>query len=171
MRVDAIGDHICCFVPGGRSLVTVGMPGVTNTSQFKSRSSLMFALLHAVCSLLPLFPRDPLPDIGWAMEECSSFLLTRAQEAHHLDIHQCHLVQVQHRPGSVTLHVCLQYFKMLRVQVADQPERRVVSVSMPFNLACHLVSFMSSALSTTVDNKSQSKNYTTHKLLMYLRLD
>jgi hypothetical protein len=26
---------------------------------------------------------------------------------------------------------------MRRVQVADQPERRVVSVSMPFNLACH----------------------------------
>jgi len=60
---------------------------------------------------------------------------------------------------------------MLRLQAADQPERRVVSVSMPFNLACHLVSFMSSALSTTVDKKSQSKNYTTHKLLMYLRLD
>src|SRR5206468_8477293 len=101
MRVDAIGCHIGCVVPGGRSLVTVGMPGVTNTSQFKSRSSLMCALLNSVYSLWPLFPRDPLPDIGWAMEEFSSFLLTRAQEAHHLDIHQCHLIQVQHRPGAV----------------------------------------------------------------------
>jgi hypothetical protein len=72
------------------------------------------------------------------MEEFSSFLLTRAQEAHHLDIHQCHLVQVQHRPGSVTLQLCLQGLQMRRVQVADQPERRVVSVSMPFNLACPL---------------------------------
>ena len=72
------------------------------------------------------------------MEACSAFLLTRAQEAHHLHIHQRHLVQVQHRPGSVTLHVCLQCFKMLRLQVANQPERRVMSVSMPFNLACHL---------------------------------
>jgi hypothetical protein len=27
---------------------------------------------------------------------------------------------------------------MRRLQVADQPERRVVSVSMPFNLAGHL---------------------------------
>src|SRR6266516_940105 len=158
MRVDDIGLHIPCFAPGGRSLVTMGMPGVTNTSQFKSRSSLMFALLHAVCSLLPLFPRDPLPDIGWAMEEFSFFLLTRAQEAHHLDIHQCHLIQVQHRPGSVTFHVCLQCLQMLHLQVADQPERRVVLVNLPFNLACHLVSFMSSALSTTVDKKSQSKN-------------
>jgi hypothetical protein len=57
------------------------------------------------------------------------------------------------------------------VQVADQPERRVVLVSLPCNLACHLVSSLSSALSTTGDNKSQRKNYTTHKLLTYLRFD
>src|SRR5438128_3436920 len=100
MRVDDIGDHICCLVPGGRSLVTVGMPGVTNTSQFKSRSSLMFALLNSVCLLLPLFPRDPLADRGWAMEEFSPFLLTRAQEADHVHVHQSHFVQIQHGPGS-----------------------------------------------------------------------
>src|SRR5216683_2383370 len=82
MRVDEIGDHICCVVPGGRSLVTVGMPGVTNTSQFKSRSS-----------LLPLFSRDPLQDMGWAMEEFSSILLTHAQEAEHLQIHQRHFLR------------------------------------------------------------------------------
>src|SRR5260370_23703420 len=93
MRVDEIGDHICCVVPGGRSLVTVGMPGVTNTSQFKSRSSLMFAHLNSVSSLLPLFSRDPLQDMGWAMEEFSSILLTHAQEAEHLQIHQRHFLR------------------------------------------------------------------------------
>src|SRR5216683_2937262 len=93
MKVDEIGDHICCVVPGGRSLVTVGMPGVTNTSQFKSRSSLMFALLNSVSSLLPLFSRDPLQDMGWAMEEFSSILLTHAQEADHLQIHQRHFLR------------------------------------------------------------------------------
>jgi len=72
------------------------------------------------------------------MEECRAFLLTRAQEAHHLDIHHCHLIQVQHRPGAVALELCLQGLQMRRVQVADQPERRVVPVSMPFYLACHL---------------------------------
>src|SRR5439155_26221791 len=41
MRVDDIGDHICCFVPGGRSLVTVGMPAVTNTSQFSGMSRVL----------------------------------------------------------------------------------------------------------------------------------
>src|SRR5712664_1034578 len=105
MRVDEIGDHICCVVPEGRSLVTVGMPGVTNTSQCKSTSSFIFAPLDSVCSLYLLFPRDPLADVGWAMEECSSFLLTRAQEAHHLDIHQRHLGQVQHRLGAVALQL------------------------------------------------------------------
>src|SRR5262249_54061509 len=36
-------------------------------------------------------PRDPLADIGWAMEGYSACLLTPAQEAPHLDIHQRHL--------------------------------------------------------------------------------
>jgi hypothetical protein len=80
-------------VPGGRSLVTMGMPSATNTSQFKSRSSLMFALLNSVSSLLPLFPRDPLQDMGWAMEEFSSILLTHVQQADHLQTHQRHFLQ------------------------------------------------------------------------------
>src|SRR6266403_1528896 len=37
-RVDDIGDHISCFVPGARSLATVGMPGVTNTSHLSAES-------------------------------------------------------------------------------------------------------------------------------------
>jgi len=72
------------------------------------------------------------------MEECRSFLLTRAEEAHHLDIPQRHLVEVQHCPGAVALQWCLQGLQMRRLQVADQPERCVVPVSMSFNLACPL---------------------------------
>ena len=68
------------------------------------------------------------------MEECDAFCLTDAEEAHHLHIHQRHLVQVQYRPGSVTLQLGLQGFKMRCLQVADQPERRVVLISMPLNL-------------------------------------
>src|SRR2546428_13802775 len=133
MRGDAIGDHICCVVPGGRSLVTVGMPGVTNTSQFKSRSSLMLALLHSVCSLLPLFPRDPLPARGWAVEELSSFLLTRAQEADHVHVHQRHFVQIQHGSGSAALHLFFHCLKMLRLHVATQPKSRGLAVRSLFN--------------------------------------
>src|SRR2546425_5473805 len=133
MRVDGIGDHICCFVPGGRSLVTVGMPGVTNTSQFKSRRSLMFALLHAVCSLLPLFPRDPLADIEWAMEELSSFLLTPAQEADHVHVHQRHFVQIQHGPESGVVHLFLHCLNVLYLNVATQPKSRGLAVRSLFH--------------------------------------
>ena len=80
-----------------------------------------------------LLPGDPLAYIGGAMEECDAFCLTAAEEAHHLDIHQRHLVQVQHHPGSIALYVCLQFLKILRLQMADQPERRVVLISMPLN--------------------------------------
>jgi hypothetical protein len=72
------------------------------------------------------------------MEDGNASSLTTAEEAHHLHIHQRHLVQVQHRPGSVTLYICLQGLQMLCLQVADQPERRVVLVNLPFNLACPL---------------------------------
>src|SRR6266850_6110495 len=112
MRVDDIGDHICCCVPGGRSLVTVGMPGVTNTSQFKSSSSLMFTLRVAVCSLYLLFPRDPFADIEWAMEELSAFLLTPAQEADHVHVYQRHFVQIQHRSRSAALQLFCHCLKM-----------------------------------------------------------
>ena len=33
MRVDDTGEDIRCCAPGGRSLVTTGMPGLTNTSK------------------------------------------------------------------------------------------------------------------------------------------
>src|SRR3989454_12759589 len=115
----------------------------------------MWALLYWFCSLCLLFPRDPLSDIGRAMEERSACLLTPAQEAHRLDIHQRHLVEVQHCPGAVALHVCLQGLQMRRLQVADQPKRRVVLVSLPSILpVICAVSFLASALSVSVDGKS-----------------
>src|SRR5712692_5950667 len=133
MRVDDIGDHICCVVPGGRSLVTVGMPGVTNTSQFKSRSSLIFVLRDAVCSLYLLFPRDPLSDIEWAVEEFSPFLLTPAQEADHVHVHQRHFVQIQHRSRSAALQLFFHCLKMLRLKLATQPKSRGLAVRLLFN--------------------------------------
>src|SRR5262245_31058649 len=74
-------------------------------------------------------------------------------------------------PCASRARVNKSFMRSPNVQVADQPERRVVLVSPPCNLACHLVSSLPTALSTTVDNKSQGKNYTTHKLLTYLRFD
>ena len=72
------------------------------------------------------------------MEDGNPCRLTPAEEAHHLDIHQRHLVEVQHCPGAVALQLGLQGLKMLGLHVADEPERGVLPVSMPFTLAGHL---------------------------------
>ncbi len=72
------------------------------------------------------------------MEDGNPCSLTTAKEAHHLDIHQRHLVEVQHGPGAVALQLYLQGLKMLDLHVANQPECGLLPVSMPFNLAGHL---------------------------------
>jgi hypothetical protein len=77
------------------------------------------------------------------MEDGNPRGLTTAEEAHRLHVHQRHLIEVQYGPGSVTLHACLQCLQTLRLQVADQPERRAVSISLPFNLESHLCGLLS----------------------------
>src|SRR5713226_6867744 len=62
MRVAEIGDHNRCCVPGGRSLVTMGMPGVTNTSQFSGMSR----VLRSVITLSPLLARLRVRRVGGA---------------------------------------------------------------------------------------------------------
>jgi hypothetical protein len=47
------------------------------------------------------------------MEDGNPCRLTTAEEAHHLDIHQRHLVEVQHCPGAVALQLGFQGLKML----------------------------------------------------------
>ena len=106
------------------------------------------------------------------MEECRACLLTPAQEAHHLDIHQRHLVQVQHGPGSVALQLGLQG---LQCTACRWPISRSVvwcpSVCRSILQVICVVSFLASALSVTVDERSYCKNETIHNLLMYLRFD
>src|SRR6266850_6040120 len=55
MSVEDIGLHIPCFTPGGRSLVTMGMPGVTNTAQLSGMSR-RAATSVLVKSLFPSWP-------------------------------------------------------------------------------------------------------------------
>jgi hypothetical protein len=75
------------------------------------------------------------------MEEGHAGGLTPAEEAHHLDIHQHHLVEVQHGPGAVALQLCLQCFKMLRLHVADQPECSVgFCRKFSFEVICGMIS-------------------------------
>src|SRR5438309_3925457 len=57
--------YIPCFVPGGRSLVTMGMPGVTNTSQFSGMSR----GLSSVMTFSPLSARLRAKLVGGAARE------------------------------------------------------------------------------------------------------
>src|SRR2546425_4999970 len=57
--------YIPCFVPGGRSLVTMGMPGVTNTSQFSGMSR----GLSSVITFSPLSARLRAKLVGSAARE------------------------------------------------------------------------------------------------------
>src|SRR5213594_763255 len=54
-------------------------------------------------SLAPL-PGDPLPDVARATQQLDAVPFMRGQEAHHREIHQCRLRQVEHEPGTVPLH-------------------------------------------------------------------
>src|SRR5437870_9093935 len=57
--------YIPCFVPGGRSLVTMGMPGVTNTSQLSGMSR----GLSSVITFSPLSARLRAKLVGGAARE------------------------------------------------------------------------------------------------------
>jgi hypothetical protein len=106
------------------------------------------------------------------MEDGNTCGLTTAEEAHHLHIHQRHLVQVQHCPGPL-LSSCA--CNASRCAACRWPIRRSIvccpSVCRSILHVICAVSFLSSALSVTVDERSYGKNETIRKLLTYLRFD
>src|SRR5713226_9824643 len=56
-------------------------------------------------SCLLSFSRDPLPDVGWAMDELRAFPLARAEEADHIDVHDRDLLQIQGDLGAAHSHL------------------------------------------------------------------
>ena len=106
------------------------------------------------------------------MDDGHACSLTACEETHHLHIHQRHLVQIQYYPGSVTLQLCLQCFEMFRLYVANQPECRLVPISVPFNFACHRRCLFPGIYPVmTVDERSNCNNGTMRKLLTSLHVD
>jgi hypothetical protein len=84
-------------------------------------------------SFFVLLPAHPLPYVGRTTEDCVAFCLTDSEEAHDPPVHERHFVQVQHNPESAALHLCLQLLEMLRLHVANQPDRCVLPVRILFN--------------------------------------
>src|SRR5438105_2354488 len=88
MSVDDIGDHIPCFAPGGRLLVTMGMPGVTKTSQFSGTSPrvatsviLSFPSLAILRRSAPLYLGNTPTQKSRAIPEFDSFELASCKKS------------------------------------------------------------------------------------------
>src|SRR5437867_9784152 len=87
-------------------------------------------------SLAPL-PGDPLPDVSRATQQLDAVPFMRGEEAHHREIHECRLRQVEHEPWAVPLHLRLQLDQVILLDAPTEPERRRLSVGGDFALASH----------------------------------
>src|SRR2546429_5496856 len=87
-------------------------------------------------SLAPL-PGDPLPDVSRATQQLDAVPFVRGEEAHHCEIHECRLRQVEHEPGTVPLHPRLQLDQVILLDAPTEPERRRLSVTDDFDLQSH----------------------------------
>src|SRR3989475_8489448 len=87
-------------------------------------------------SLAPL-PDDPLPDVSRATQQLGAVPFMRGEEAHHREIYECRLRQVEHEPWTVPLHLGLQLGQVILVDLPTEPERRRLSVRGDFDLQSH----------------------------------
>src|SRR6266571_6419420 len=87
-------------------------------------------------SLAPL-PADPLPDVSRAAQQLDAVSFMRGEEAHHREIHECRLRQVEHEPRTVPLHLRLQIDQVILVDLPTEPERRRLAVTSDFDLQSH----------------------------------
>ncbi len=70
--------------------------------------------LGYVASLLS----DPLPDVSRAAQQLDARPFVHGQEAHHREIHECRLRQVEHQPWTVAPHLGLQLGQVILVSEA-----------------------------------------------------
>lgn len=62
------------------------------------------------------------------MDQSDALCLTDAQEAHRIQVHKRHILQVQYDPWSIAAHLCLQSPKVCRFNSATQAENCVLAV-------------------------------------------
>src|SRR5439155_13936794 len=82
-------------------------------------------------------PDDPVPDVSRATQQLGAVSFMRGEEAHHREIYQCRLRQVEHEPWTVPLHLRLQLGQVILVDLPTEPERRRLSVAGDFDLESH----------------------------------
>ena len=92
------------------------------------------------------------------MKEFTSFLLTRAQEANHINVHNRDFFQVQCDFGTTTSNLVDNFPEMLRPRVADNADGRSFSVGTSFELQ-HRSSW---GKARAIDQQSESKLFVIH---------
>src|SRR2546428_2282087 len=87
-------------------------------------------LLRTGPSSLPSasLPAHPLPDVRRAMQQLDALRFAGDEEAHDPDVHQRDLVQVEDEPEAVPPDFGPELVQGLRLDAADEPQRRGLAV-------------------------------------------
>src|SRR5689334_18329165 len=84
-----------------------------------------------------LLPTHPLPDVWRATDEGDAVGLAGDEKAHDRDVHQRHLVQVEHQARPESPDLGLELAQVPRLETANEPERRGIGVGRRFDLEGH----------------------------------
>ena len=74
--------------------------------------------------MVRLFPIHPLPNVGRAVQQLETPILTADQEPHRFDIDQRHFLQIQHGLECWGLEVVFQTRQLVRLHPSNQADHR-----------------------------------------------
>src|SRR2546422_829036 len=78
-----------------------------------------------------------LPDVWRAMHERDAVALAGDEKAHDREVHQRHLVQVEHEARPESPDLGFELAQVARLEAANEPERRSLAVGRRFDLEGH----------------------------------
>src|SRR5260370_14683109 len=81
----------------------------------------------------------PQPDVRRAMLQHDALCFAGDEEVHDRDVHQGHLLQVEHEPRAVPPHLGLELLQILRLDATDESKRPALAVGHRFDLLLPLM--------------------------------
>jgi hypothetical protein len=83
-------------------------------------------------------PRHPLKNKRRTIDNFHSLILASVQKTNDMNIHECHIRDVQHNPRIAELQLRFQFLEILRLQSAYEAEGRALAGSKAFDLECQI---------------------------------
>jgi hypothetical protein len=77
----------------------------------------------ALFSEVPLFSEDPVADVVTTVSDVHALQLTRSQETHYIEVHDCHFLEVQDTVGPFASQLVRQLREVRRLKLSDQTNR------------------------------------------------